>query len=152
MKLLNIVLVSSLFCITFASCSKEDIGSETPDNPTVVEIKEENLSGIWTMSREDNCMKITTSFEMKENNSCVYTQTIKDGYLDENKEVNKVSFNGKWSYDKKSGILIFELNDEEGNHALTLDCAVSVSKIKVASFKIKDTFSENDDYCFTKTN
>ena len=155
MKLLNCVLVPCLFLLTLISCSKDDIEpevSKTPETPAIVEIKEESLCGIWTMSREDNCMEITTSFEMKENNSCVYTQTIKDGYLDENKEVNKVSFIGKWSFDKKSGILTFDLNDEEGNHALTLDCAVSVSKIKVESFKIKDTFSENDNYCFTKTN
>ena len=102
------------------------------------------------MSREDNGIIISTSFEMKEDNTCVYTQTIKNVYTNQIEEVNKVSFNGKWSFDKKNIGLTFNLNDEEGYNALTLDCDVTASKDKVQSFKIKDAFSEKDDYYFTK--
>ena len=145
-----------LFLLTLISCSKDDIEPEVPktpeipETPAIVEIKEESLCGTWTMSREDNGIIISTSFEMKEDNTCVYTQTIKNVYTNQIEEVNKVSFNGKWTFDKKNIGLTFNLNDEEGNNALTLDCVVTASKDKVQSFKIKDAFSENDDYCFKK--
>lgn len=155
MKFVNLILASCLLLMTLASCDKESIEPEKPvtpepDKPTVVEIKEESLYGKWTLTREDNYMKITTSFEMKEDNTCVYTQTITDGYLDEIEEVNRITLNGKWSFNKENSVLTFNLNDEDGNAALMFDCTLSTSGTSVQSFKIKDTFSEKDEYCFKK--
>lgn len=157
MKIIYKIIILIVFLSFISSCDKsadmeldEYIKLKTNETSANVEIKEESLCGTWTLSREDNGIKITTSFEMKEDNTCVYTQTIKNVYTDQTEEVNKVSFNGKWSFDKENIGLTFNLNVEEGNNALTLDCDVTASKDKVQSFKIKDAFSEKDDYYFTK--
>lgn len=155
MRNLKFVSVSVLFFACLVSCGEDSpvvppTPPKVPDTPPVVEIKEESLSGKWHMSREDNGIEITTYFEMKEDNTCVYTQYIRDQYNNEN-EVNRIVFNGKWSFDKEKSVLTFNLNDDNGNLPLTFDCILSISKDKAWSFKIDDAFSENDYYCFIKT-
>ena len=152
MKITNIAVLAWLLLVTLVACDKDNngINPENPDNTTIVEIKEESLCGTWTLSREDNGIKITTSFEIKEDNTCVYTQTITDRFNYESMDVNNVAFNGKWSYEEKGGRLTFNLSDDNGEDSVAIDCIVTKSGEIAIAFKIWDAFSEDDDYRFIK--
>lgn len=147
MKILNIVLASWLLLLALVSCDK-DSNEISP----IVEVKEESISGTWELSREDNGIFITTSFTLNDDNTCVYTQTISSNmYYEDIEDCDyKIELNGKWSLDKKSATLTFDLKDIEGNGTVTLQASVTgvASTGSAAAFKIIDEYSDDDNYSF----
>lgn len=152
------VMSSLLLLILITSCDKDNNGIEptpnTPDTPTVVKLKTESLSGTWKLSREDNGIFISTFFNLHNDYTCEYTQTISSGeyYEDITEEDHKIELSGKWSFDENIATITFELNEPEGTGTLTLkaNATGSSSTGNVESFKIADEYSANDDFCFKK--
>ncbi len=153
MKTLNTIYVLGLLFFALVSCDKNSDEIDPDVSPTV-EVKEEILFGTWKLEREDNGIFVTTSFNLRSDYTCTYTQTISSDkyYEDITEEDYKIELNGKWSCDKKSAIISFELKDIEGNGTFTLKANFikSSSSSIINSFKITDGYSANDDFCFTK--